>query len=101
GAVAVVPQQGRADGVPQPGAAGDENVHVAVVVVIALDAGQAAQLLRQARRLGALLEGAVPLVVVVGHRDGRVPAGNDDIEQAVVVEVLQNGPSRLVEAGGD
>ena len=56
----------------KPGAARDEDVHAAVVVVVGLDADQPAELVGQAGRLGAVLEGAVALVAVEGHGLGGV-----------------------------
>ena len=45
-----------------------------------------------------ILEGSVALVAVVRHRRIRSEASDDDVEQAVVVKILHDGPARRVEA---
>ena len=48
--------------------------------------------------LGAILEGAVAGVVVVGHGLGGIEGRDGEIQQAVVVEILHDGPAGHVES---
>ena len=97
-AVAVVAQQARPHGMRGPSAPNDEEVQEAVVVVIGLDEIKSSVLLAQPGCLGAFLEGAVALVSVKRHGLAWVPRGGDDVQKAVVVEIVHHGAARLVEA---
>src|SRR5206468_1947590 len=98
GAVAVVAQEARPDRPRRPCPAADENVKVAVVVIVGLDAVQPAELLAQARLVGDILEGAVSLVAVENNRLRRIPGTGDEIEVAVVIEVVHDRAAAAVEA---
>ena len=80
--------------VPQPGAAQDENVQVAVVVVVGVDQVEPAGQPDQARLLRALGEGPVPVVVEEPELAPQVPGGDHEVEEPVAVQVLQDDPAR-------
>jgi len=90
GAVAVIAQQGLAHA-ELPAAAEDKQVHAAVVVVVGGYYIEAAELIGEASLGGAVGEGAVAVVVVVVQRVADIGTGDDDVEIAVVVEVLNDG----------
>ena len=69
---AVVSQQRRSDRVFEPGTTRDENIQMAVVVVIGLNAEQSTQLLTEIRGGCTVFKGAVARVVKEGHRLGEV-----------------------------
>ena len=96
GAVAVIAQQGLAHA-ELPAAAEDKQVHAAVVVVVGGYYIEAAELIGEASLGGAVGEGAVAVVVVVAQRVADIGTGDDDVEIAVVVEVLNDG-SRAIGA---
>jgi hypothetical protein len=54
-------------------------------------------LIGDAGGVGPIFERPIPFVVVERHVLGRVEAGDDDVQQAVVVEVVHDGAARLVE----
>ncbi len=74
-----------------PATAMDEQVEIAVVVVVGVAGVEAAQLRRQARGLGAVLEGAVAAVAIEARRGAEVDRRQHDVEPAVAVEVVDDG----------
>ncbi len=97
-ALAIVSQQRRADNVGNPRPAGDEDVEVAVVVVIGLVAHEPAKLVGDSGRLTTVYESPVAGVVVIRHGLGDVVAGDRQIEPVVAVEIVHDGSARLVVA---
>ena len=71
---------------------------MAVVVEVGLDAPSPPSCPSRPGLLGHVLERPVAAVAVEHHRHRVVPGREQDVEQAVVVEVVQDGPARLVEA---
>jgi len=55
------------------------------------------ELIGEAEFFALFHEFSVALIFEVGHGDALIEGGRDDIEEAVVVEVLHDGPSGLVE----
>ena len=88
-AVTVVAQQ-RVAHRNLPAAAVDEQVEIAVVVVVGVAGVQAAELGSEPGRLGAILEGAVALVAKEPRRRAVVDRRQHDVEQAVAVEIVDD-----------
>lgn len=100
GAVAAVVEEREgvfAEAAP-PGTAEDEEVGVAVVVVVGGDEIEAAEFVGEAGCGGAIGEGAVAVVVEEVHGTGGVGGGGDDVEETVAVEVFDDGTAG---AGGE
>src|SRR5260370_785618 len=81
-----------------PRFARDEDVQVAVVVAVSLDAVEPAKLPEQAGRPRAVLEGAIAPVAVEGHGLCRVHRRDDDVEQTVDPHEMGDVPE-LADAG--
>ena len=98
GAVAVVPQEGIGDApeLHEPGAPQDPDVGAAVVVVVGLHQVEAAVESDESGLAGAFLETSGACVAEEAQRTVETPAGSDDVEQAVVVEVLDDGTAAEV-----
>ena len=92
GPVVVVAQQRVAHRI-LPAAAVHVDVEPAVVVVVGVRDVDAARLVEDARPLGDVLEPAVARIVVDAQRVAGPQAGDDDVEAAVVVEVVDDGPA--------
>jgi len=108
GAVAVVAEErvGIAAHVGEPGAAEDEDIDEAVVVVVGLDQVEPAGEAEEAGFGGALGEGGVAVVDEEPELAGGTPGGGEDVEEAVVVEVVENDAAGEfididAEGGGD
>ena len=99
GAVAEVPEerQGEAPLGAQPAAPQDEHVHEPVVVVVRRDQVEAAHLAPEACRLRAVREGAAAVVPEEPHLVREPLGGGREVEEAVVVEVLEDGATREAE----
>ena len=76
--------------VSEPSSAQYEDVAVAVVVVVGLADVEAADLACEASLLGALGKGAVPNVAEVAKLVVQTPRRGDDVEIAVVVEIIDD-----------
>ena len=83
--------------VPQPPPAQDQQIHVPVVVVVGLQQVDAAQQPAQSGFPGPVGKGTVPLVDEEAHLPRRVPGGNDQVQGAVVVEVVGAGAAGQIE----
>jgi hypothetical protein len=96
GAVAVVAHQ--RDGIMslggEPRAPQDKDVHQAVVVVVARDQVEAADLALEPCLLGALREGAVAVVAEHSQLLVDAPGGDHQVKEPVVVEILQHDAPR-------
>ena len=82
----------------KPGSARDEEIEPAVVVVVGLGQIFAAQLAGEAGGLGAIFEGAVAGVVVKSHGLDGVEGRHGEIEPAIVVEIIHDGPTGHIES---
>jgi hypothetical protein len=79
-------------------AAMDEEIEPAVVVVVGLGRVEPAQLTREAGRFGAVLERTVTAIAKQARRRAEIDAGEDDVEQPVIVEVVGDRGARSVHA---
>ena len=96
-AVAVVTKQAVLLRDARPGAPANIDIQQAVVVVIGLDAVEPTDLLGEASRLGSFLKRAIAPVAIKRQRLSRVHARHDQVEQAIVVEIVHNRPARQVQ----
>src|SRR5580658_3549612 len=96
-AVPIVSQQSWTNWCAEPGTPHYENVQVSIVVVIGLDAIEPAELLHQPRGFGSVLESPVALIPVKHHRFSRVHRGENQVEQAIVVEIIHDRATGLIE----
>ena len=94
--VAVVTQQGigNAAFLAAPGAAQDEHVDEAVVVVVPVDHVESAGETEHSGRFGALGEGAATIVGEVTQLAVGPPSGSHDVKVSVEVEVVHHQPTR-------
>ena len=92
-ALAVVAQQGVADAAvgSQPAAAQDEDVGIAVVVVVGVHHVEAAQLTVEAGFPGTVDEAALAVVVEEAQGRAGIDGGSDHVEVAVAIEVVHQG----------
>ncbi len=97
--VAVVPQQrvGVLSLFLQPGAAENENVRVAVVVVVGVHHVQPAEEPRQPGPVGSIRKRTVPVVAEETGLAGRIVRRGHDVEVVVVVKVIDDRPATQVE----
>src|SRR5262249_36900004 len=94
-AVSLVTQQrGTARGFPP--APQQQDVQVAVVVVIGVVAIKGPDLRLEARAGGTVLERAVSEIDEQGATLGRIPRREEDVEEPVAGEVVDDGPTRHV-----
>jgi hypothetical protein len=94
-AIAVVAQQ-RVAHRDLPAAAMDEEIEMAVVVVVGLRGVEAAQLRQQPRRLGAILERPVAVVVIETRRRAEIDARHHHVEQPIAIEIIGDGAAGAV-----
>ena len=73
-----------------PAAAQHQDVHAAVIVVIGLNHVEPAELVARPACAAAIRERAVAVVVKVVQRRAHVVARGDDVQQAVVIEVVHD-----------
>ena len=89
GSVAIIPQERFTHG-KFPGAAQNENVYAAVVVVIRLNHVQAAELVGKTRLRRAVDKCSVAIIVKEPQRLAHVVAGHRDVQETVVLEIIRN-----------
>ncbi len=90
GPVAIVPEQRFALADNFPSSAQHENVLASIVVVISLDEVQAACLTGEPRFRGLIGESSISVVMEVVHRLAKVPIRCGDVQQAVILEIVDN-----------
>ena len=76
-----------------PAAPQHEDVRITVIVVVGVDDVQAARLADQARRFGAVGERPIAVVAEVPHLVAHSHGREHDVEEAVAIEVIQDGPA--------
>ena len=96
-AVATVAQQRRTLG-PFPAASEQQEVEIAVVVVVGVGRVGGPDLVSQTGRLRQILEGAVSTVEEEPRSPLRVEVGGEYIKQAIAVEIIDNAAARSCSA---
>ena len=81
----------------EPSPAQDEQIEVAVVVVVGLHQIESAQQPVEVGRLGAVRKGAVSSIAEKAQLSSQVRCRDEEIEIPVAVEVVGHGPTRKAE----
>ena len=81
----------------EPSSAQDQEVEMAVVVVVGLHQVESAQQPVEVGRLGPVRKGAVPPIAEKAQLSGQIRCRDEEIEIPVAVEVVGHGSTRKAE----